>query len=238
MIVLHYYIRLILIGVSIIYLDLWQWGIAILMTYFYVLFGGSIGLHRVFAHGHIVPTWFRWFSGVMATLIGAGSIIQWIALHRHHHKYADTDLDPHSPKRGFINLILLRANPLCKPALPLREMRDPFYQFFHYSYWFWHLLITILLLLFSFDAFLMFYAVPSALTMMWIVFSVYYIVHKDGGYRNFDTNDSSKNIGELIFWTLTAGEALHNNHHANPKNPSFAVKENEFDIGWEVLKRL
>lgn len=235
---LHYYLRLIIFGASFIYLDWWMWGLALIMTYVYVLIGGSIGLHRLFAHKSFeAPIWFKFIAGMFATLIGAGTILQWIALHRHHHRFADTELDPHSPSRGLWRLLLAIPNEKCKPTIPIKDMKDTMVKFFHESYWSWHLLMFAFLIMFP-KTMLVLYVIPSTLTCLWIVYSVYYVVHQDHGYKNFDTDDLSKNVGSKWFWILTAGEALHNNHHANPKNPSFAVKDNEFDIGWEVIRRL
>lgn len=42
-------------------------------------------------------------SGTVATYVGAnqGSIFHWSRDHRLHHKFSDTDFDPHTIKRGF-----------------------------------------------------------------------------------------------------------------------------------------
>ena len=56
------------------------------------------------------------------------------------------------------------------------------------------------------------------------------------GYRNFKTTDNSTNIPVLgiLMW----GEGWHNNHHANPNNPSFKHNWWEFDIGGWFIKLL
>jgi stearoyl-CoA desaturase (delta-9 desaturase) len=48
------------------------------------------------------------------------------------------------------------------------------------------------------------------------------------GYRNYDTDDNSKNSHLLA--VLIAGEGYHNNHHKSPRNTNFAHKTNEYDI--------
>ena len=56
------------------------------------------------------------------------------------------------------------------------------------------------------------------------------------GYRNFETTDNSTNIPTLgiLMW----GEGWHNNHHADPQNPSFKHKWWEFDLGGWFIKLL
>lgn len=56
------------------------------------------------------------------------------------------------------------------------------------------------------------------------------------GYRNFDTPDTSWNLPPLAF--ATAGEGYHNNHHAQPESPTFALQPGELDLGWVVIKAL
>jgi stearoyl-CoA desaturase (delta-9 desaturase) len=54
------------------------------------------------------------------------------------------------------------------------------------------------------------------------------------GYRNFNTKDSSNNIKSLSF--VTFGQALHNNHHANPGSHNYAVMPSEYDVGLLLSK--
>lgn len=83
----------------------WE-AVAIFYVNFAVL-GISVTLfaHRGFAHRSFRAP--RWFEKVMATLYtlsfnrcGVG-LIAWVAAHKFHHAYVDSDLDPHSPENGF-----------------------------------------------------------------------------------------------------------------------------------------
>jgi stearoyl-CoA desaturase (delta-9 desaturase) len=59
----------------------------------------NIGYHRYLAHKSFEMTpWFRY----LAVFIGipAGTPIQWAGNHRQHHKFTDTEKDPHSPYYG------------------------------------------------------------------------------------------------------------------------------------------
>jgi stearoyl-CoA desaturase (delta-9 desaturase) len=56
------------------------------------------------------------------------------------------------------------------------------------------------------------------------------------GYRNFNTDDKSKN--SLPFDFLLMGELFQNNHHKSPNSPNFAMKAFEFDPTYPVMKLL
>jgi stearoyl-CoA desaturase (delta-9 desaturase) len=53
------------------------------------------------------------------------------------------------------------------------------------------------------------------------------------GYRSFEMPTSATNI--VPWGVLIAGEELHNNHHAFPSSPRFAVQRWEIDMGWLVI---
>jgi stearoyl-CoA desaturase (Delta-9 desaturase) len=50
------------------------------------------------------------------------------------------------------------------------------------------------------------------------------------GYRSFEIPNAAANI--LPWGVLICGEELHNNHHAFPSSPRFAVQAWEIDMGW------
>ena len=54
------------------------------------------------------------------------------------------------------------------------------------------------------------------------------------GYRNFETNDNSRN--NTIVSLLVVGEGLQNNHHERPGSASFAVRWWEIDFGYVLCK--
>ena len=83
-----------------------------LMTEFLVLFlglyiwhafGVTIGYHRLLSHRSfscIKPL--EYFFVLGGYLAFEGSPIWWASMHRAHHRYVDTALDPHSPRYGGI----------------------------------------------------------------------------------------------------------------------------------------
>ena len=75
--------------------------------------------------------------------------------------------------------------------------------------------------------------------MVWIPFWAAGVVNGVGhyvGYRNFQSEDESRNI--IPFGLLIGGEELHNNHHAFPTSAKLSNKWYEFDLGWLYIRVL
>jgi stearoyl-CoA desaturase (Delta-9 desaturase) len=61
--------------------------------------GVEAGLHRYFTHRSFEASEpVKVFLGVAGSMAAQGPIVFWVANHRLHHAFADTDRDPHSPK--------------------------------------------------------------------------------------------------------------------------------------------
>jgi len=77
------------------------WGLTAL-NYACATLGTTAGIHRLWSHRSYKATWqLRLFLTYCQTLAFQYSIIYWATYHRVHHKYTETDADPHNAKRGF-----------------------------------------------------------------------------------------------------------------------------------------
>jgi stearoyl-CoA desaturase (delta-9 desaturase) len=56
------------------------------------------------------------------------------------------------------------------------------------------------------------------------------------GYRNYETDDDSRNNAVVGF--LTGGEGWHNNHHADPRSARHGHYRWEIDFAWQVIRLL
>lgn len=64
--------------------------------------GGSMGAHRFYTHKAFKANLkLRVLLMLLQTLSGQESAILWSRNHRIHHKFTDTNADPHNSKRGF-----------------------------------------------------------------------------------------------------------------------------------------
>ena len=193
------------------------------------MFGITAFYHRYFSHRSFVAN--RFFSFLFAAL-GASAVqkgpLWWAAIHRHHHRYADTEDDVHSPKiQGFwwshIGWIMARENKRTRteylkdwlkyPELVLLERISPLIP------------VLIAVLIFITGVLLKLYA-PGLHTngpqlLIWgffistvfcshATFSINSIDHVFGS-RRYNLANTSRNNALMAFFTL--GEGWHNNHH-------------------------
>lgn len=65
-------------------------------------FGVTGGAHRFWTHrSYKANTPMRIILMLCFTLSGQNSIYEWVRDHRVHHKFSETDADPHNSNRGF-----------------------------------------------------------------------------------------------------------------------------------------
>lgn len=70
--------------------------------YVWVGFSITAGCHRLWAHKSYKANWpLRLFLAIGQGFAVNFSIYKWVWLHRLHHKFTDSDADPHNSKRGF-----------------------------------------------------------------------------------------------------------------------------------------
>lgn len=203
----------------------------------------TVYLHRGIAHRAVsfsrpVHVSFK----VLIWLTTGIKVREWAAVHRKHHAHTDTDLDPHSPAVSgwatvqFKNLAMYRraahdqAN-IDKYAKDLAPTKWDRYLF-DYSTLGLLLGTAILCIAFGWKVGLLaafvhvnYYLAASA--------AVNAIGHHFGR-RPYD--NSATNLQWLAF--VTAGEGLHNNHHAAPTMAKLSHRWYEVDPGWFVIKPL
>ncbi|CAG2114252.1 unnamed protein product [Medioppia subpectinata] len=64
--------------------------------------GVTAGAHRLWSHRSFKAKWpLRLYLMIAQTLSLQRDIYEWSADHRIHHKYSETDADPHNANRGF-----------------------------------------------------------------------------------------------------------------------------------------
>ena len=94
--------------------------------------GATFGLHRYWSHKQGKRrVWFEWLSLLCALPLGVYKPLGWIGVHRLHHKYSDTELDPHCPDHKGLKVLF---SDFSDSKVPLSLVRDvavnPRIQFF------------------------------------------------------------------------------------------------------------
>jgi len=192
------------------------------------MFGISACYHRLVSHRAFkVNRFWKLFILACAILSAQNSPIIWALIHRgYHHRYSDTDRDPHSPQVGFWHSYILwifktDASKMTTKYIP-DVLRDADYLFAHnwYTVIFW--ILNGLAMMVGFDFWL--YCIMFGSFLGYHAFALNTSVnhYKHLGYRNYETKDDSSNIVWLWFFIL--GEAWHNNHHGVASDPNFGGK--------------
>ena len=187
--------------------------------------GVSAGLHRYFAHGAFKASpLYEIIALYLITLAGARSPIGWIAAHRMHHVYSDTNKDPHSPKfKGFFTIFFSQWHLSRIPARFSKDLfRNPRIKFFHKNWKYVWGISAIVALAFSWQALVAFIVFPAF--MAWIGFgSVNALCHNT-------TKGESRNVPLINFYV--AGEGYHAEHHKGKM-----LRYHKYDFtGWVLEK--
>lgn len=189
--------------------------------------------HRLLSHNSWnAPTWFRYFGVACATIGLTGSAISWVAIHRKHHKYADTKNDPHSPSfKGFVYCQWFSMFEEVELKYVTDLVRSRLCLFQHKYYFF--LILAIAIPLYIIQPFSVIYVLLFPAFLLWNGGSSVVTFSHLFGRKKFETNDNSRNnwLLALLVW----GEGWHNNHHKYPKRYSFRVEKWEIDIGAAMI---
>jgi stearoyl-CoA desaturase (delta-9 desaturase) len=209
--------------------------------------------HRYFAHKTFRTSRSAQF---FFAVIGSASVqrgpLWWASHHRNHHRHADTELDLHSPKHGFLfshmGWFLTRRgfrtdwsviNDLTKfPELRILDRFDVVVPILLATglYFLGHWLESAhpelntsggQLLIWGFFI--------STVVLFHATVTINSLAHRYGS-RRYDTRDTSRNNWWLAL--LTFGEGWHNNHHFFPGSARQGFKWWEFDITWYTLRLL
>ncbi len=224
--------------------------------------GGGLGItlcyHRLLTHrSFTTPKWFEYLLAIIGTINWQGGPIRWVGTHRLHHKHSDKEGDPHTPRHGFawahMFWVAYRDHPSQNPYDAAKDLQrdkglvfiDKYFPVFQFGF------AAILFGLgYAFgaaygaaDHSALFYGVSWLIWgtavravlgyhVTWFVNSASHV----WGYRNFETNDDSRNNWWVAL--LSFGEGWHNNHHAQQRSAAHGMKWWEFDLTWNTIRVL
>ncbi|XP_075390951.1 stearoyl-CoA desaturase [Tenrec ecaudatus] len=205
----------------------WLW---VLFYYVVSALGITAGAHRLWSHRtYKARLPLRVFLIIANTMAFQNDVFEWARDHRVHHKFSETDADPHNSRRGFffshVGWLLVRKHPAVKEKgalLDLSDLKAEKLVMFQRRYY----KPSILFMCFIFPTFVPWYfwgetylhslfvatlmRYALVLNATWLVNSAAHLY----GYRPYD-----KNIGprENLLVSLGAvGEGFHNYHHSFP----------------------
>jgi stearoyl-CoA desaturase (delta-9 desaturase) len=199
------------------------WILPMLFFTFWMLMGVTVGMHRLFCHmAFRTSSFWHTVFAIFGTLALYGSTVQWPAMHASHHKYSDTDKDPHYT--GWRYLFWKKNRPtIFNRRVVLRMYRNPLHRFLH-GYYILVLAATVAGLLMVGGPFALLFCYLIPLGWLHFVGSVHQVfAHGQDGPRD-------QWWLEFLMWT--GGEWLHGHHHDKPRDIQFG----RFDTGYHLIR--
>ncbi len=234
-----------LLAIPVFFTFSWQ-NLAVLLIGNWVVgsLGVGLGWHRLLTHRSFqAPKWLEYLLSIFATMSMQDSPNKWIATHRLHHAFVETDKDPHSTRSGFwwaqIGWVVWgkaqdHDEVTLKRYIPdlLKDQGHVLISRFH--------LVPIMLsaaILFVIGGWTMVVWGVGARVVLgwhttWFVNSLAHIY----GRRPHTTGDHSTNNWFVAI--LTFGEGWHNNHHAFPTSARHGLEWYQFDMNWIAVRIL
>ncbi|KAL4471378.1 hypothetical protein ABPG74_008271 [Tetrahymena malaccensis] len=194
--------------------------------------GIGSGVHRLWAHrSYKANTPYRVLLMVLQSLAFQGSIFHWSRDHRLHHKFSDTDLDPHTMNRGFFFahmgwLLVKKSKALVDEGYKIDVqdlLNDPVVMFQKKNYYKLSTLICFII-----PTFLSYFIVGGSLVFGFLTAGVLryiFMLHitwcVNSVCHMFGTRPYNPDIlpTENLFVSIFAcGEGWHNWHHEYPRD--------------------
>ena len=201
----------------------WQWAIT-LGVYCCMMISVTIGYHRLASHRAFnCPSWLRNILLFFGGIPFYGPAMVWVANHREHHRYSDTDKDPHSPHfKGWFRSYFLQV----LAPIHLKYVRDLLRQdaYRKQTKYYWHIIAAYAGILYLIDPFAVVYSylAPAGFSKLIGSFVFSY------SHRNRVANDD--------FWLgmLTFGEGFHKLHHEK----AAVHRWHKYDVGGMLIETI
>ncbi|XP_017758608.1 PREDICTED: acyl-CoA Delta(11) desaturase-like isoform X2 [Eufriesea mexicana] len=192
--------------------------------------GITAGAHRLWAHRSYKAKWpMEFVLMIFNTIAFQDAAIDWARDHRLHHKYSETDADPHNAKRGFffahVGWLLCKKHPDIKEkgkGIDLNDLKKNPILAFQKKYYLilmpllCFIVPTIIPVYFWNETWLNAYYIPTilryvfTLNMTWLVNSAAHLFGNKP-YDRFINPAENKAVALTAF-----GEGWHNYHHVFP----------------------
>jgi len=215
------------------------------------LFSQTFFQHRYAAHGAFTMSkgWEKFFF-IVAYITQGSSYMSpraYAVMHRLHHAYTDTELDPHSPSYSKnIFSMMWRTRSIYQDIIHERmdvEKRftknlpvwPAFDRFANgaFSRTMWVLLYIAFFMAFAHN-YWEYLLLPIIVSMGAVHGAIInWFAHKYG-YINFNLKNTSMNL--LFVDVLMLGESYHNNHHKHPSSINFGNRWYEIDPMYPVIR--
>ena len=237
--------------------------LAVASVYVFGTLGINLCYHRLLTHRSFAcPRWLEHTLALLGVCCLQETPARWVAVHRLHHQHSDEQADPHSPLVSFFwsHMGWLFVHNRQFSRLSMFEhyskdlLADRFYKRLEcHGTWMWINLAHWLVFYFAgfavgwaasddwldgvqFGLSLLVWGVIVRTVLVWhISWSVNSVTHL-WGYRNYATNEFSRN--NVLIGLVSNGEGWHNNHHAEPRAAAHGHRWWEFDVTYLTIRAL
>ncbi|OWR48667.1 Desaturase [Danaus plexippus plexippus] len=192
--------------------------------------GITIGAHRLWSHRTFKATpLLKTILMIFQTLAGQNSIFTWCRDHRLHHRYSDTDADPHNAKRGFffshIGWLLCKKHPYVKELgkrIDMSDLQNDWMIMAQKKYYYYLYLIFAVIIPVSVPYY---YFGESLKNSLLVCYFARYVFQLNGTWlvnsaaHLYGTRPYDKKLQPVESWFvsfISFGEGWHNYHHAFP----------------------
>lgn len=232
-----------LLAIPVLFTFSWQNLAALLIGNWIVgSLGVGLGWHRLLTHRSFkAPKWLEYTLTILGTMSIQDSPDKWVATHRIHHAFTETEKDPHSTRPGFwwaqIGWIVWGTAQdhdaaTMKKYVPdlLKDRGQVLISRFYYL----PIIVSAVLLFVVGGWTMVVWGVAARVVLgwhtTWFVNSLSHIY----GKRPHATDDDSTNNWFVAI--LTFGEGWHNNHHAFPTSARHGLQWYQFDMNWITIR--
>lgn len=204
------------------------WAPAMVLTYLVASITISVGYHRLFCHGAFkVSRFWHVLFAIPGTLFMYSSPLQWAVTHATHHRFSDTERDPHPRPRDALIFKGYRDVPLDTWQLRRLIRRSGA----------WHMWVD--------RWYLLIYA--ALVAVLWLVSPAYVlnaylpvlgVAHFVGGLHNLiaHAHGHPRDLPWMEYVLPASGEWLHGRHHEKPGLWDFRTQWWHVDLGALVIK--
>lgn len=211
-------------------MDWVRWVPAMLLTYLVASITISVGYHRLFCHGSFkVSRFWHVLFAITGTLFMYSSPLQWSVTHATHHRFSDTDRDPHPKPRDALIFKGYRDVPLDTWQLRRLVRRS---GVFHMWVDQWYVLI--------YGALVAVLCLVSPAYVLNAYLSALGLAHFVGGLHNLisHAHGHPRDLPWMEYILPASGEWLHGRHHDKAGLWDFRSQWWHVDLGALVIRAI
>lgn len=229
-----YYLRFNLPLQAVFLVGLWFFDINIWYTILcYILvywLGVQAGFHKLFSHKAWEPRnkAIKYGLAVLGCFGLMGGPITWARIHRWHHAQSDTENDPHSPRKGFLNAYFMwLLKPIDAPIFSVKgHLKDSVLIGIEQRCR--EIVLVTLVVVFAVNP----TVAMSLLLAMILTFHSEMLVNS---LLHKKVNGEYSSTNNYLFMLPSGGSSLHKNHHDNAGSPTFGKQWYEIDLSYYLI---